>query len=65
MVTCSLQYFSVFGMSQLLDILHKHRTLSDEVVQDVRNFIRSNNTFKPEGDNATASKPSTKVRCAR
>ena len=38
-------------MGQLLDILHKHNVLSDDVIKDVRTFIRENRTFKPEGDN--------------
>ena len=38
-------------MGQLLNILHKHNTLSDDVIKDVRTFIRENRTFKPEGDN--------------
>ena len=38
-------------MAQLLDILHKHNAVSDDVIKDVRNFIMENRTFKPEGDN--------------
>ena len=50
-------------MSQLLDILHKHKALSDDVIQDMRRFIHDNNTFNPEGDNATSTnKPLKKVK---
>ena len=38
-------------MGQVLDILHKHNVLNDDVIKDVRTFIRENRTFKPEGDN--------------
>ena len=47
-------------MSQLLDILQKHEALSEDVIQDVRRFIQENNTFKPEGDNASGNKKSSK-----
>ena len=38
-------------MSQLLDILHKHNALSDDVIQNVRTFIKEHHTYKPESDN--------------